>query len=773
MARSHTLLTRRYALPLRQPLTTARGQWSAHTGTLVGWCQDGHTAWACAPDLPQWPQHAEAVRAFAEELAQLAWLAHRADTPLPRYIYDHYHLKRRGFPYCWVNIDLAATLDEVGATDSALAPWMLQTGVTTIKVKVTQDCDPKAVKLWLRPLARVIQRLRVRLDANQAWVDRSESELRVFMQELVTAGVHCVEDPLPARWWPSNRPMKLAIDTLDTPTPEVLELARQGRVNLVVLKPALCGSVAEFLKLVRQLVKLRVPVVVSSCFEPPCGLAQLAALASLVPGARTHHGLLTHLHLQAPHCDALPPPQAGRWNMDKLAKRHQEYESVDWRDLVRQAAADQPHAPALCDAATGRTWRWQALAVAVDTEVQQLECQGVGPGKPVVLQKANSPELVIRLWALWQLGAIAVVLHPQWTKTETVALTRRIKALRFGKRVGQDRVLAIVATSGTTGTPKLVVLTVRSLSAAAFAYWQRTPPVADECWVACLPLCHVAGLALLWRAAAGRVGLVLSAGDTASIAQTLTSQPCTTASLVPTQLARLLEAGVAPGSLRTVIVGGATLDPDLHQRALDAGWPVVATWGMTETCAMAALGAVGQLPQQRDGLRLVGPAMPGIELAIAGDSAEGEIVVRGDQVAGKPGQWFKTGDHGHLDGQGNLWVASRRADRIIRGGENIDPLEVEAALLRVPGVIEVAVVGLDHAELGQEVAAWVVGRAPLPTLAQLQAALAGLARYKWPTRWMVTDRELPRGAMGKVGRVALSDALLRWVAAMGCCDGFR
>ena len=747
MAGSHTVLTRRYALPLAQPLTTARGQWTAHTGTLVGWCQDGRTAWACAPDLPQWPQHAAAVRSFAEDLARLQWFADRESRPLPQHLAREFGLVARE------KVPLAATMDTQQAALPATASWLRETGMAHLKVKVGADCTADAVDQWLRPLLAAVPNLAVRLDANQAWDGRSPDDLQRLLTQLAEIGIASIEDPVSFGQWPATSPLPLAADLLQTPPDPLIALARAGQIQFAVIKPALCNTVGAFVQLSKILADCGVNVVVSSCFEPPLGLAQLAALAALVPGHDVGHGIATHMLLPPTLARTMPASRGGQWTMRQLwTDEGAQSWSVIWPDLVEQAALDRPDAPAM--RAGDTTWAWAALAQAVGERARQL---GRTPQLPfAVVQALNSPQLVVDLWANWRLRRCAVLLHPAWTQLESDALVERVPAV-LQSHDNSDPLLAIVATSGTTGTPKLVALTHRNLAAAAFAYWQRSPPGDDERWLACLPLCHVAGLALLWRAAAGRIELVLSDGDTASIARTLRDHPCTTASLVPTQLARLLGADVAPGRLRAVIVGGASLDPELHARALAAGWPVLPTWGMTETCAMAALGAVGQPPQARNGLHLVGPALPGLELAIASDADQGEILVRGDQVAGTPGQWFATSDHGHLDGQGNLWVASRRADRIIRGGENIDPLEIEAVLLRVPGVQEAAVVGVPHATLGQEVAAWVVGDGL--TSQALQGALTQLAPFKRPTRWHLTPEPLPRNAMGKLQRNVVVAAL--------------
>ena len=286
------------------------------------------------------------------------------------------------------------------------------------------------------------------------------------------------------------------------------------------------------------------------------------------------------------------------------------------------------------------------------------------------------------------------------------------------------------------------------LSSAAFAAAARASAEnlgwrADDSWHLALAPAHVGGLSILVRCLAARRAVVL--GDLAG---------ATLASMVPTQLHRLVAAGVAPPpSLRAVLVGGAPTPPALLARSRAAAWPVLTTYGLTETC--------GQVATQRPGAR--GPGahpLPGASVRIA---PAGTIQVTGPMLmSGYLGQpapftddgWLDTGDLGRLDDEGNLHVLARRTDLIVSGGENVYPAEVEAALLEIPGVAGACVFGVADELWGQVVCAALVCAGPGPDDAELRAHLAArLAGFKRPRRIARLDA-LTVGGSGKLDRAA-------------------
>ena len=314
----------------------------------------------------------------------------------------------------------------------------------------------------------------------------------------------------------------------------------------------------------------------------------------------------------------------------------------------------------------------------------------------------------------------------------------------------------VIATGGSEGEPRAVMLTDANLDAAAAASNQLLPLAAGDLWLDCLPLCHIGGLAILWRCARAGAAVLLHEGFAAGVvAADLARHPVTHLSLVPAMLASLLDAGAAPpASLRHVLVGGAALAPALHERASAAGWPLNPSYGMSETAAQVATWTPADGPWQPG---LVGRPLPGNELTLA---ADGRIRVGGPQVmrgyVGDGGVdadgWLTTGDLGEIDAAGQLTVTGRADDMLISGGHNVHPLEVEAALAACPGIRDVAVTGLPDPVWGDLVVALVVGDAAGDEIATwCRAHLPGHAR----PRRIVRLAALPRSAAGKLKRVAL------------------
>ena len=335
---------------------------------------------------------------------------------------------------------------------------------------------------------------------------------------------------------------------------------------------------------------------------------------------------------------------------------------------------------------------------------------------------------------------------------------------------------AIVLTSGTTGRPKAVVLPAAALAASADAWLAALPPATG--WLLAVGLNHVAGLGVVWRAARSGVPLVvLPRPDAGAIADALARDPSPShVSLVPTVLVRLLDAAAgapAPATLRAVPLGGGPIPPALVTRAIAAGWPVVPTYGLSEAGSGVTALPTAEAAQNPGS---AGRPLPGVAVRIADQDADGvgEIQVAGPACfagyLGDPAataaaftgdRWLRTGDLGRLDEAGRLFVVDRRTDRIVRGGENISPAEVEAVLLAHPAIVEAAVVARGDARYGQVPVAVVVLKAGAPDPGD--EALAGFCRerlspFKVPAEF-VRAAVLPRTASGKVRRAELRAGL--------------
>jgi O-succinylbenzoic acid--CoA ligase len=263
-------------------------------------------------------------------------------------------------------------------------------------------------------------------------------------------------------------------------------------------------------------------------------------------------------------------------------------------------------------------------------------------------------------------------------------------------------------------------------------------------WLCALPLSHVGGLSILLRSAIYATAADVHERWDTERALAAIAGGATLVSVVPTTLARLLDAGLEhPPRLRCALVGGGPCPPALLERAAAAGVPVAQTYGLTEACSQVTTARPG------DSSADAGPPLFCTRVTIE----EGEICVRSPTVVPQAGPLLRTGDLGTLDAEGRLTVTGRRSDTIVTGGENVAPTEVEALLESHPAVAEALVEGLPDAQWGEAVAARVVLK---PGAEAAEADLrdfcaSRLAGFKVPKAIEFVP-ELPRTASGKLLR---------------------
>jgi O-succinylbenzoic acid--CoA ligase len=317
--------------------------------------------------------------------------------------------------------------------------------------------------------------------------------------------------------------------------------------------------------------------------------------------------------------------------------------------------------------------------------------------------------------------------------------------LRWRTSFQADPPVAVMHTSGTTAAPKPVELSYSNFQASALGSAVALGLDQAERWLCPMPLTHVGGLSIPIRSAIYATSAVLHGRfDTEAVLNELMDpgRRITLVSLVPTMLARLLDAGLAhPPTLRWALLGGGPIAAALLDRAAQAGVPVAPTYGMTEACSQIAT---------------FGWPLTGVEMI----TASGEVLVRGPVVAACAASedgWLHTGDLGRFDERGRLQIIGRRADTIVTGGENVAPTEVEAVLLQHPAVADAAVHARPDEEWGEAVVATVVlrGEASATGDALREHCAARLARFKVPKEIGFVDA-LPRTASGKLLRRELS-----------------
>ncbi len=327
----------------------------------------------------------------------------------------------------------------------------------------------------------------------------------------------------------------------------------------------------------------------------------------------------------------------------------------------------------------------------------------------------------------------------------------------------------ILFTSGTTGEPKGVRLTLDNLASSAVGSAERLDVSPDDRWLVCLPTYHMGGLAPLVRSTLyGTTTVLQSEFDAAETAGVLDEYDVTCVSLVPTMLRRLLDEGWEPPErLRFVLLGGGPAPPSLVDRCEERGVPVCPTYGATETASQVATA----LPDEAfDHRGTVGRPLRVTDVTLVDESGDpvgvgdvGELVVDGPTVtpgyldAGQTSaafgeRGFETGDLGRRDEEGRLWVVGRVDDRIVTGGENVQPAVVAAAVRELVGVTDVAVLGLPDEEWGERVAALVASADGSLDPATVRSHCRDeLAEFEVPKTVRVVD-SLPRTASGTVDR---------------------
>jgi O-succinylbenzoic acid--CoA ligase len=413
---------------------------------------------------------------------------------------------------------------------------------------------------------------------------------------------------------------------------------------------------------------------------------------------------------------------------------------------VQAAAARRPDRVAIETAAGQVTY-----AELYDAAARAAGALGVRPGVRVAVALPPGLDFVVALHGCLLAGAAIVPIDLRLSEAEqeqrragaevwvTEPLAGQPASPNSGGR-GAGTEAAVMHTSGTTAAPKPVPLTHGNFLASALGSAVALGLDQDERWLCPMPLTHVGGLSIPIRSAIYATTAVLHGRfDTAAVLDELMNpdRRITLVSLVPTMLARLLDAGLnRPPTLRWALLGGGPIAPALLKRAQEAGVPVAPTYGMTEACSQIAT---------------FGWPLPGVELRRSDD---GELHVRGDIVS--PGVrdeegWLHTGDLAGFDERGRLVITGRGSDTIITGGENVAPTEVEDVLLEHPAVRDAAVHARPDPEWGERLVATVVATNGV-TAEELQAHCSRrLARFKVPKEISFAE-ELPRTASGKLLR---------------------
>jgi len=435
-------------------------------------------------------------------------------------------------------------------------------------------------------------------------------------------------------------------------------------------------------------------------------------------------------------------------------------------DWLARAAEALPERPALI--AGDQTLSFAELEDQARTMARRVAGADVVPGDRVALLLPPTADHVVLLHALTKLGAVAVPLDPDAPARETDRLLAAIgprlvvrstaevsgapeaAGMEMGDAFDTDSVQCVIHTSGTGGQPRPVELTYGNHLWSAIGAGVRIGVAPTDRWLCCMPLHHIGGLSIVLRSALYRIPMVLEPFDPQGVGAAIERHGVSIVSLVPTMLARLLDAGAPVERLRCAVIGGGPMPQALIDRALEAGVPVVPTYGLTEAASQVATMPAAEV-RERPGSS--GPPILNTEVRI---DEQGRICVRGPTIApGYAGEdgWLVTGDLGRVDEDGYLFVTGRSDDVIVTGGENVSPGEVEQVLLDHPAVADVGVHGRDDPEWQQAVVAQVVLSAGNGASEEdlRDFCRARLAPHKVP-KAITFVSELPRNSQGKLER---------------------
>jgi long-chain acyl-CoA synthetase len=464
---------------------------------------------------------------------------------------------------------------------------------------------------------------------------------------------------------------------------------------------------------------------------------------------------------------------------------------VNISSIIDAAATDDPGRAALLDEAGGAT-SYEELRDRVLRWAATLAARGIGRGDRVPLVDRGGPRSAAVTLAAAHLGAATAQMNPLLTSSEIEALIDVAGCVPFTitsgdepdtsltasdapVRVDDDTLDALVLfTSGTTGLPKPVPITHRSILGRLAAYrpaFDASRPAATT--IMCVPSFHVGGmLGLIMSLYGGDTTVIQPRFDAGRWLELVSEHRIASVFLVPTMMARILDhpsfATTDLSALRVVSYGAAAAPVSLVERAMaalpHAGFANV--FGQTETLgAYTTLGPDDHRDPRRVGS--VGRPLPGVELRIVDPDGEddvptgevGEIWMKGAQSMQRG--WLQTGDWGRLDEDGYLYPAGRRSDTINRGGEKFGPVEIVTVLADHPSIAEVAVAGVTDEEMGERVGAVVVAApgAIAPSLEELREwSRERLASFKLPEIVVVADA-LPTNELGKLPRRAIVELI--------------
>ncbi len=444
-------------------------------------------------------------------------------------------------------------------------------------------------------------------------------------------------------------------------------------------------------------------------------------------------------------------------------------------------------------------------AEMVATYSRSLLKENIQPEDRILIYLPSGIELIEMILACFELGAVAVPISPKLTDSELKQIITKIQpkliitnwgfkkvfsfllspssilpppvtpieelpnsssgcsSLKNYYKYNTDDEAAIILTSGTTGTPKAVQLTYGNFEASCTNWNEFLQFQLSDQFLCCLPLHHIGGLAVVLRALIFGFSVnLVSTFEAQKVLDTIIKFPVTIISLVPTMLNRILEleGGLeALKKLRWILLGGGPSPEYLLELCIKEQLNIVKVYGMSETCS----GTVGlKLLDEPQNKLYAGRPFNGAKIWAENDELHisGPMVMKGYVDEPVTHGNHNSHDLGRVDDDNLIFLDIRRKDLIVTGGENVNPIEVEEALLKIDGITDAAVVGVEDVEWGQKVMAYIVSNDEFRiTNHKLKEKLiTKLSVFKIPKDFIRVNR-IPRNELGKIEYDKLSQPL--------------
>ena len=470
-------------------------------------------------------------------------------------------------------------------------------------------------------------------------------------------------------------------------------------------------------------------------------------------------------------------------------------------DFITQNAGRRPEKPALIQG--DRVMSYAALDQAHLSVAASLQQRGYGRGEIVGIAMRDGIDYVVTMMAAFRLGIVVLPMDSRWTPTEkaNVALHFGAKAvilddagdgavgnspavafqsewlaadtagLRLPENFSEDEPLVLSLSSGTTGIPKGPMISHKHYMLRQYTEWMALGYLQTDINLCATPLYFGGGryFTMAYLMAGGTVVINSPPYEVEELAAVVTRHKITNTFLVPTLLRRIAAAPAevrAPfQAMRFVISSGSALHPtEAAELSEKVNRCIINHYASTEggsvsmhnptvdgpangSVGRAVLGSILQIADEDDNPLPVGATglirhkAPWHPTGFYNSPEESKRAFRQG--------WYYPGDIGHVDERGYLFITGRAKDMIIRGGVNIYPDEIEAALLKLPEIVDVAVVGRSHPELGEEVVAFVVPGGPIVADTIRAHCRENLAAYKVPVEFIPIDA-MPRNQSGKI-----------------------